>query len=149
MSYLPNTTIPAKTIANWWSTSGTIPSGWALCNGQTVTMLDGSSVTTPNLIGMFVAGGDIQGGSNTANANGFGSFAPKTTIGSIVHNHVYSGSVGVNTSGPSPNSSTSKNTPSSIASPGHYHSLTLAWSGNFDNQSNMPASYAMVYMMKL
>ena len=34
----------------------TAPSGWAICNGQTVTMRDGTSFITPNLIDRYPLG---------------------------------------------------------------------------------------------
>lgn len=39
-----------KMIVAWYGTIGTIPFGWALCNGATVTMRDSTSLVTPNMM---------------------------------------------------------------------------------------------------
>jgi microcystin-dependent protein len=50
-----NTLMPMGGIIMWSGAS--IPSGWALCNGQTVAKSDGSgNITTPNLIDRFIVG---------------------------------------------------------------------------------------------
>ena len=71
-----NSQVPIGLIAPWAGTVATIPTGWALCNGQSVIRSDnGASITTPDLRSKFVRGavGDNpspeypgqSGGSNT------------------------------------------------------------------------------------
>jgi len=56
LSSYGNQLISIGTIIMFYNSS--IPAGWALCNGQTVTRTDGGgSITTPNLVGSFVFGG--------------------------------------------------------------------------------------------
>lgn len=136
--------VPYGTIIAWWSTDTTIPTGWALCNGQTTNWqtgpFAGNSVTLPNLIGMFIQGADMTGGSSTANGSGFGSQANQSTFGSTTHTHTYSGNTGT----PSATSSNSGGNPGA-ASPTHTH----AYSGTTASSSTQPACYAIVYLIKL
>ena len=62
--------------------ANTIPTGWALCNGQTV-----NSVVTPNMIGMFPLGGQPSGYGSSANANGFGTNTIDADTGTTTHTH--------------------------------------------------------------
>ena len=39
-----------------WFKRTTAPEGWAICDGRTVTLSDGSTTQTPNLIGRYVLG---------------------------------------------------------------------------------------------
>jgi hypothetical protein len=80
--------LPAGSIIDWWQqdSSTPVPSGWALCNGQTAVWQTGSragqSFTTPNFIGMLCQGGDLLDGSSTANPGGYGNQPSKSTVGS-------------------------------------------------------------------
>ena len=48
-------TVPTGCILLWSGSTTSVPSGWALCNGQTVAKVDGSgNVTTPDLTNKFV-----------------------------------------------------------------------------------------------
>lgn len=48
-------TVPTGAILLWSGATTSVPSGWALCNGQTVAKTDGSgNVTTPDLTNKFV-----------------------------------------------------------------------------------------------
>jgi hypothetical protein len=40
--------VPIGTIVMWWGSVGSVPAGWALCNGQTV-----NGFTTPNMLDRF------------------------------------------------------------------------------------------------
>lgn len=71
---LINNLLPIGTIIMWAGTVATIPTGWALCNGQTV-----GGVQTPNLQDRFLIGGG-------------GTWSPGFSGGSSVFN--YSGRVG-------------------------------------------------------
>lgn len=47
--------VPTGVVTMWSGSSASIPSGWALCNGQTVARSDGTgNITTPNLLDKFV-----------------------------------------------------------------------------------------------
>ena len=49
--------VPQGAILMWSGSVASIPSGWALCNGATVSKADGSgSVTVPNLTDKFIVG---------------------------------------------------------------------------------------------
>lgn len=138
------TSDPYGTVVAWWATDSTIPNGWALCNGQTTNWITGphagNSVTLPNLIGMFIQGGDITGGSSTANVNGFGSQANQSQFGAITHTHTYSGTTG--TASLQSNGGATVNTSTNAA---HTHTF----SGTTSSTSNQVACYSIVYIMKL
>lgn len=49
--------VPQGAILMWSGSVGTIPSGWALCNGSSYSLADGSgSVTVPDLRDKFIVG---------------------------------------------------------------------------------------------
>lgn len=54
-SQLNTALVPTGSILLWSGATSSIPSGWALCNGQTVAKTDGSgNITTPDLTNKFV-----------------------------------------------------------------------------------------------
>lgn len=61
-----NNGTPVGLICMW--SGGTVPAGWALCNGQTVAKADGSgNITTPDLRDRFIVG---SGGTYTIGNTG-------------------------------------------------------------------------------
>lgn len=75
-----NNLFPVGGIIMWSGATNTIPTGWALCNGQTVNRLDGSgTITTPDLRDKFVVGWRDASGSG---ANAIAAIAPGTSGGS-------------------------------------------------------------------
>jgi hypothetical protein len=69
-------------IVAWYGTTGTIPTGWVLCDGSVATMRDGSFVTTPNMADRIPMGvGTLAKGSTGGN-----SWAAQATI-SYAHTH--------------------------------------------------------------
>jgi len=94
LQFYSNTLIPIGGIMIYYNSS--IPAGWALCNGQTVTRTDGGgSITTPNLVGSFVYGGSTTTAGNT----GGSSTQTLSVLNLPTHDH-------------------------SITDPGHNHSIT-------------------------
>jgi hypothetical protein len=79
--------IPAGTGIDWWQqdVNTPIPPGWALCNGQVAVWQTGpragQEFITPNQIGMYSQGGDILGGTSTANSLGYGNEPALTSVG--------------------------------------------------------------------
>ena len=54
---ITNAHLPIGLIAPWYGTVASIPSGWALCNGDTYTRTDGvGDITTPNLRARYIRG---------------------------------------------------------------------------------------------
>lgn len=46
--------VPVGGVIVWYSTIGSIPTGWGLCDGSTYTLQAGSgSITSPNLTSVF------------------------------------------------------------------------------------------------
>ncbi|MAD25804.1 MAG: hypothetical protein CMO44_16715 [Verrucomicrobiales bacterium] len=74
--------IPNGIIVMWSGSASSIPSGWALCNGQTV----GSS-TTPDLRGMFIVG---SGGTYSTGDTGGSESVVLTTSDLPSHTHTIS-----------------------------------------------------------
>lgn len=71
-----NDLLPVGSIIMWSGT--TIPAGWALCDGGSYALMDGSgNVTTPNLMDRFIVGSDLTGGTGAA----VGSYTVNTTGG--------------------------------------------------------------------
>lgn len=65
-----NTAMPIGGIIMWSQAS--IPSGWALCNGQTVVRSDGGgNITTPNLLDRFIVGAGYSYGIDTSGGAAF------------------------------------------------------------------------------
>jgi hypothetical protein len=64
--------VPIGTVC-LWVYAGAIPTGWAVCDGRTVTRTDGAGpLTTPNLMGRFILADPTPGsvgGNYTASAN--------------------------------------------------------------------------------
>jgi microcystin-dependent protein len=63
-----NTAMPIGGVIMW--PFGSIPAGWALCNGQTVARSDGfGNITTPNLMDRFIVGAGSGYGLAAAGGN--------------------------------------------------------------------------------
>ena len=74
--------IPTGIIVMWSGSASSVPSGWALCNGQTV-----SSSTTPDLRGMFIVG---SGGTYSTGDTGGSESVVLTTSDLPSHTHTIS-----------------------------------------------------------
>lgn len=75
-----NNLFPVGGIIMWSGTLASIPTGWALCNGQTVNKLDGSgTIVTPDLRDKFIVGWRDASGSG---ASAVTAIAPGATGGS-------------------------------------------------------------------
>lgn len=85
----PSSTLPVGLIMAWYSTSGSIPSGWALCDGGTYARSDGSgTIVTPNLVDRVVVGaGSIASQGSTAGS----TTAAGTSSASGTHTHTVDG----------------------------------------------------------
>jgi hypothetical protein len=107
--------IPAGIVCNWYGSVASIPSGWALCNGQIVARSDGTgNITTPNLTDAFIrcsSGGPALG-------VGAGSTVPGTTGGTASHSHT------VGTPGHSLSVAELPTHAHGITDPGHGHLVT-------------------------
>jgi len=81
--------IPFGLIVAWYGSSGSVPSGWAICNGSTVSKSDGSgSFTTPDLRTRTIVG---AGTTLAQGATGGASSVTPTTSNSGSHTHSISG----------------------------------------------------------
>lgn len=85
-----NKTVPIGVITMWYGAIAEIPSGWALCNGQTVQKSDASGpITTPDLRNRFIVG---AGSTYAVNATG-GSTSYNFTM-QAAGGHTHSASTG-------------------------------------------------------
>jgi hypothetical protein len=146
-----NGLVPAGLVAMWSGSTGSIPVGWYLCNGQN---------GTPDLRDRFVVG--------AGNRYGVGATGGSTDATLVSHNHVASGST--NTAGEHNHSTQwtwydggagrglvdpvnpgtgSLFIPTTTAG-AHNHdiSLTISTVGSSATNANMPPYYALCYIMK-
>jgi len=109
--------IPIGIISLWYGSVATIPTGWSLCNGQTV-----NGKVTPDLRDRFVVGASVDnnGAANTT-VTGANTLSGGTKDAVVVqHNHTASGSA-----------------VSTVSDPGHKHRL-----GNLNGwASGQPSLY--------
>jgi len=90
-----NAPFPIGAIVLWYGSVETIPSGWALCNGQTLTRTDGGgSIVAPNLVDKFIKGtgttasvGTTGGAASATTAAAGAATVAFTTSVAGVHNH--------------------------------------------------------------
>ena len=62
LNALASGTFPVGGIVVWYGDATNVPSGWALCNGQTVNLsAGGGTIKTPDLRDRFVLGGGAAG----------------------------------------------------------------------------------------
>ena len=139
----PPTPTPAGVIVLWSGSIGSIPVGWALCNG---------SNGTPDLRDRFVVGAgstyavDATGGSADAIVVSHTHTATVTDPGHIhaVTFFNLNGSSGNNPYGSQSPSSFSYNTESAVTG----ISVTNSSTGTSGTNANLPPYYALCYIMK-
>jgi hypothetical protein len=69
-SHQMNQFVPIGGIIIWYSTIATIPAGWVLCAGQTVSRTDGGgNITAPNLLTRFPVCANYDSGAPAGNYN--------------------------------------------------------------------------------
>jgi hypothetical protein len=82
-------TYPIGMISIWYGTSGTVPSGWALCDGGTYTRTDGGgTIVAPDLRNRVVIGAGDQYAQGTTQG---ATTATGTSTGSGSHTHTVDG----------------------------------------------------------
>ena len=134
--------VPSGGIILWSGSTGSIPTGWFLCNG---------SNSTPDLRSRFVVG---AGSTYAVNATGGSadaitvSHSHTATVTDPGHFHTMAGVNGSYTAGPLAATSTSgdtRNLTSTIAT-----GVTVANSttGSSGTNANLPPYYALAYIMK-
>lgn len=80
------TTIPVGVILAWYGSSASVPTGWAWCNGQTVSLSSGTgSITTPDLRDKVIVGAGSAIAAQGASAGGLSATATTGSSGSHVH----------------------------------------------------------------
>lgn len=143
----PVTSTPTGVIVAWspvGAGTNTIPSGWALCDGQAHGE---SSTVTPNLIGKFIIGTRPSGSTATPATGGFGAYAVDGPGGgSATHTHTFSASGTTSI----PHEPAPLIVPAgTIYTPGAEHTHTFTITGTTNAQSTEPSDYALVYIMKV
>ena len=138
--------VPSGVIAMWHGSSGSIPSGWYICNGGN---------GTPNLTGRFIRANTSANGTGGADTHSHSSSlsAGSHTLSTSQmpsHNHavpVYQPSANFALNGVGGglnNVRPSRSTFSTGGSGSHSHSI----SGSINSASNVPAYYDLIYIMK-
>jgi hypothetical protein len=135
-------TIPVGGIIMWSGSIGTIPTGWALCNG---------SNGTPNLQDRFIVGAgsgySVAGTGGSADATLVSHSHTGTTDTGGVHSHGYnaggvvgSGWASSNKNGPAAQTTTTHN--------GHEHTFDTSTTGSPATNANLPPYYALAFIMR-
>ena len=136
-----NSVTPARTVS--WFYRDTAPNGWAICDGRTVTMNDGTTLVTPNLIGRYPLGATSNIGSTVdaglPNITGTFKVGNRTDV-----TPAGTGAFGIDkTFLPCANSAGSKR--------GAYYSFNAAWSNSIYGRSTTvtPPSVKLLPCIKL
>jgi hypothetical protein len=144
---------PKGAIMSWSPLTGAIPTGWAVCNGQTI-----GGIVTPNLIGKFikyteVTDAGVSSGSNTVSHTHSGSVAGHAlTIAELPpHTHPMGYEAGVSRGSPDGPSGLVPITASSTKDSGftgsavpHTHPLSV----DTTNIDITPLNYTLVPIIK-
>ncbi len=127
---------PSGAILMWHGTTGTIPTGWVLCNGYN---------NTPNLTNRFILASttaNTTGGSNTSTGTVGGTALTEAQIPPHTHDiqtrdlETLTGSVGEQGGG----TARTRTTESTGGGKEHDHSFT--------GGDNRPAYYSLIFIMK-
>jgi microcystin-dependent protein len=133
----PNTTIPAGLIAIWSGSTGSIPTGWVLCNGTN---------GTPDLRNNFVvgAGSTYAVGATGGSANAVVvSHTHTITDPGHLHNTTSTGSGALLNAAASGVTGASTSTTATATT-----GITINSSGVSGTNANLPPYYALAYIMK-
>ena len=133
----PNTTIPAGLIAIWSGSTGSIPTGWVLCNGTN---------GTPDLRNNFVvgAGSTYAVGATGGSANSVVvSHTHTITDPGHLHNTTSTGSGALLNAAASGVTGASTSTTATATT-----GITINSSGVSGTNANLPPYYALAYIMK-
>jgi len=136
--------IPSGVILLWSGSTGSIPSGWVICDGTN---------STPDLRDRFVIGAgstyavDATGGS--ADAIAVAHTHTGTTDAGGTHSHTYT-HLNTNQTGAGGGSSSfiTNGTGTTSTAPNHTHAFTTASSGSSGTNANLPPYYSLAYIMK-
>ena len=131
---LPDIPVPMLSVVPWSGTIEDIPTGWALCDGSTVTLSDGTEYTLPNLNDTILKGSPNASSRNTFVGTNHGWSATTTTSGA--HNPNLPFYYGIGTG------SNIGNTNNDSAGD-HFHTLTAEyskWGGNDGDSDSIGVS---------
>ena len=151
--------IPKGGIILWSGTYANIPTGWCLCNGQTI-----NGITTPNLQDKFIIGATTNyGAAPTTNVTGTATATGGTKDAVVVahthtatstaspHNHSYAAPL---TAGSHPGGGSGYNRPNGLesgtTSTANVTVTTVvgqASGGVSGTDQNLPPYYALAYIM--
>ena len=136
-------------IILWSGTTGTIPSGWALCNGAN---------GTPNLTDRFIVGAGSTYGVNQTGGYANATLVSHNHTGSTgsagSHKHTYTNNAGSDIAAEGGNSFTAKRfqvakTTNTSTVGNHTHSVSISTKGSSATNKNLPPYYALAYIMRL
>lgn len=122
--------VPTGLVAMWSGSSSSVPTGWALCNGQTAARSDGTgNITTPDLRDRFV----VSSGTTYAvgSTGGASSVTPTVTLTNqavtLTESHIPAHSHTATVTDPGHNHT--------LNDPGHSHSYDRSGTSTFLNGS--------------
>lgn len=139
--------VPIGGVIMWPFPIATIPTGWAICNGQTVSRSDGQgNITTPNMLDKMVLGTTAADTEAFGSTGGAKSVTVTTALsGEHTHDggtdtrgaHTHGGSASLAPGGSEPG--TGGNYSHAIAEDGaHFHYFTTAAAGTHSHSVQVP-----------
>ena len=141
-----NGTIPIGGIIMWSGSIASIPTGWALCNGNN---------GTPNLTDRFVIGSGnsysvaATGGSKDAIVVSHTHTGSTDTAGSHTHTYQDRINTGVTEGNVNGNNAGGSDVTRTTAAAGsHSHTITIDSSGSSGTNANLPPYYALAFIMR-
>lgn len=130
-----------------------VPEGWAICDGQTVTTLEGTSFTTPNLVGKFIkatSNPDSIGDGVQATFTLTEDHLPRHSHPHAAHSHTITGSASIPGEGILMDES-SKDTTSILVSGSSSSVTSVETTKTWKNAAFTiePAYYSLIFIIKL
>jgi microcystin-dependent protein len=148
-----NSFVPIGSIILWYGSIGTIPTGWQLCDGSTLTLPNGVVYPIPDLRDRFVvgAGANYNVGDTGGSTDAIVPFHDHTvTDPGHIHQSQYDGRTPDGIDSPGAGSEiggmgTTYNFPTTSA----VTNITVVSTGTSVTNANLPPYYALCYIMKV
>jgi microcystin-dependent protein len=148
-----NSFIPIGSIILWYGDAGTIPTGWQLCDGSTLTLPNGVVYPTPDLRNRFVVGAGVNysvgdtGGSTDA-------IIPFHNHGLVDPGHIHQSQYDGRTPGSidytgSGSEIGGMGVPYQFPTTSAVTGITVVATGTSVTNANLPPYYALCYIMKV
>jgi microcystin-dependent protein len=139
-AYVASNAIPSGVIVIWSGSSGSIPSGWYLCNG---------SNSTPDLRDRFIVGaGSTYAVGNTGGSKDAIVVSHTHSISDPGHSHSIDMASSQNTNNQVPSQLSTSQTPRTANTNSANTGISINSTGDSGTNANLPPYYALCYIMK-